>query len=967
MKRFQIFKQGRIAAFLVEDEAYEGVKRVAGRVAEDLELVTGVLPVVIGKAGGENGNRLILAAVRGCSPLLDRLDREGRIDLSVLEGRRESYLWQLVENPFPEQPEIEELLVIAGSDKRGAIYGLFALSEHCGVSPLVYWGDVTPARREELELSLEEPFVSREPSVEYRGFFINDEWPAFGNWCDEHFGGVNAKAYEKVFELLLRLKGNYLWPAMWNSVFSEDGPGLENARLADVYGVIMGTSHHEPLCRAGAEWQRIYSEYGEDSSWNFASNGEAITAFWEDGLKRNREFENLITIGMRGENDSKLLSEDATLADNIEVIKNAIRAQHELIRKYVNSDLKQVPRMLAVYKEVEDYYYGSGDCPGLKEWEELDDVILMLCDDNFGNTRGLPTEGERKHPGGYGMYYHFDYHGGPISYEWQNSTRLTKAWEQLTQAYEFGVRRLWIVNVGDLKGNEYPLSYFMDLAYDYDKWGIQAPNRTGEYLEQWIDRQFGDRLNEEQKNDLKGIIDDWTKWSAARKPEAMNPGIYHPLHFEEGAHVWAAMMDLSIRVSMLRVSLPKDCVTAFESMIYYPAMAALNLISMQAEAGMNAWLAEQGSLRANFFGDCVKKKIAVDRKVVSDYHALADGKWNHMMDSAHMGFRSWNDYNWTYPAVREVFPTPGGRALVRFRGSGIYSLGEDWGGAVTLRNDDFTVPGTKEVVIDLDSRGEEGFSYELVCDAEWLAFSPREGYVDARKKGYASVSVSCSGDKLTGREQAEITLKLNFDNGRRDSCRLAIEADAQALAPGAAEKAHADAFREYQGRIVMEASHYHERSDVDGAGWRIIEHLGRMGDAVKAFPVTVSWMERPSRPWVAYDFIAEREGAYNLEIWCAARNPVQKGAPMRFAVSVNDGQPVTCDTVSEGFYTDSSSWEWSMGVLNNIRKTKAAVPVKQGRNRLYVYAGDCGIVLERIFLYPEGTELPQSYLGPAEV
>lgn len=401
--------------------------------------------------------------------------------MEAVKGKREVYLLQILDAPFPEKPEIGQLLVIAGSDKRGTLYGLFRLSELCGVSPLIFWGDAAPVKNPEPCIVLEGAFVSKEPSVKYRGFFINDEWPAFGNWCMERYQGVNADAYQKIFELLLRLKGNYLWPAMWRSSFSEDGPGLANAELADEYGIIMGTSHHEPMCRAGVEWQNQYRRYGTDSTWSFLANAEAITRFWEDGILRNKPFENIVTIGMRGENDSKLLPPDATLRDNIEVIKGAVLAQHELLRKHISPDLRQVPRLLAIYKEVEDYYFGDETCEGLAAWEELSDVIFLLSDDNYGNVRALPTAESRKHPGGYGMYYHFDYHGAPVSYEWQNTNRLTKTWEQMTMAYEAGVRELWIVNVGDLKGVEYPLSYFMELAYDYDSWGSAALNKTEDF------------------------------------------------------------------------------------------------------------------------------------------------------------------------------------------------------------------------------------------------------------------------------------------------------------------------------------------------------------------------------------------------------------------------------------------------------------------------------------------------------
>ena len=380
MGTFYVVKEKKAAQFLVESTSFEGVRMIADTVAEDIEAVSDQRPEIQNDLSGCTAQRVILMATIGKSALLDRLESEGKLSLAPIRGKREVYLMQQIAEPFAEASAVKELLVIAGSDKRGTIYGMFRLSELCGVSPLIYFGDAMPEKKEEAAIDFAQTIVSKEPSVKYRGFFINDEWPAFGNWCTDTFGDINAKAYRKIFELLLRLKGNYMWPAMWNSSFSEDGPGLANAELADALGVVMGLSHHEPMCRAGVEWQRKYREYGTDSTWSFVSNSEAITKFWEDGILRNKSFENVVTIGMRGENDSKLMPEDATLKDNIEVIKKAIRAQNQLLKKHYDPTLQDVPRMIAIYKEVEDYYFGDETCEGLKDWDELRDVIFLLSE-----------------------------------------------------------------------------------------------------------------------------------------------------------------------------------------------------------------------------------------------------------------------------------------------------------------------------------------------------------------------------------------------------------------------------------------------------------------------------------------------------------------------------------------------------------------------------------------------------------
>ncbi len=960
MKTFAIYENNNLAPLYIENEALEGVKRIGARVACDVGLVTGVAPEILAAPEQCNCDRVVIFATLGNSPFLDALEASGRWSSTRIQGKREVYQIQIVSAPFDGMSPVREALVIAGSDKRGTIYGMFRLSELCGVSPLIYWGDVVPQRRDTVVLPVGDGIVSKEPSVKYRGFFINDEWPAFGNWCMETFGGVNAKAYEEIFILLLRLKGNYLWPAMWDSVFSEEGPGLASAELADTYGVVMGTSHHEPLCRAGAEWQRIYQRYGTDNTWSFVSNREAITEFWKDGILRNKPFENVITIGMRGENDSMLLSEDAGLADNVQVIKDAIVTQHALLRAYMDKDLKDIPRMLAIYKEVEDYYYGDAACAGLKGWEELDDVILLLCEDNFGNTRGLPDETDRRHPGGYGMYYHFDYHGAPISYEWQNTARLTRTWEQMTQAYEYGVRELWIVNVGDLKGAEYPLCYFMDLAYDYETYSQK--NKTEEYVTTWIEQQFGERLDKEDKQDLFALLDGYTKWNAARHPEAMAPDIYHPSHFREGERVWNEVHALTEKAERLKDHMPEECMNAYCSMIYYPAVASFNLILMHIEAGWNAFYARQGSMAANPFAASAKRRAAKDRQYVRAYHALAGGKWNHMMDSAHTGFRSWDAHNWTYPAVQEVIPLPMAKMIVSFRGGEAYHLGAHWQDSSYPCNDDFTRPDTKDVVIELGSRGDVDFTYRVQCARPWVCFDKTEGKVESLTTGRESIAVTCDRSKLKGRERAQVEILVTFANGEKTTGRLELvaeEADAEGVFA-------AGTYIEKQGYIAMNADGFTAQKDIGDEGFAVIGHLGRTGSAVKAFPVTKSWIDAADAPYLRYTFAAANAADYIIRFYLLPRNPVEKGARMRLSFSVNGERRKILDTVSDSFRADWACEEWSRGVLDNIRIVESVVPVRKGENQLYFYAADPGIVLERIVLYPENTKLPESYLGPVE-
>ncbi len=280
---------------------------------------------------------------------------------------------------------------------------------------------------------------------------------------------------------------------------------------------------------------------------------------------------------MRGEQDTAIMGKEATLADNINMLQDVLQNQNQLIHKHIHPDLSEVPRMLALYKEVEPFFYGDENTPGLIHSEELEDVILMLCDDNHGNLRTLPTREMLNHKGGYGMYYHFDYHGGPISYEWINSSYLPKIWEQMTMAYDFGVRDLWIVNVGGIATQEFPLSYFLDLAYDFDKWGTNAINQTDFYTKHWIEQNFANKCTEEHQEKLFDLIIGYTKLAHNRRPEAMNVNVYHPVNYKETDLMLSKIDQLLQIAEELYHAVDPDNLSAYFALVYYPAVGNLNL------------------------------------------------------------------------------------------------------------------------------------------------------------------------------------------------------------------------------------------------------------------------------------------------------------------------------------------------------------------------------------------------------
>ena len=624
--------------FIIEQSAYSGVLKIAGKVAHDMELVTGTLPEIrvvetIDREEVRSSAARELTIIVATMEHSRWLDAQKNIPTDVLKGKRECYGWF-----FPDDGLRERLLVIVGSDKRGTIYGLFHLSEIFGVSPFVNWCHVVPVHRDEIRLSTDMACIAKEPSVEYRGFFINDEWPAFGTWSEYHFGGSNAKAYEPIFELLLRLKGNYLWPAMWSARFEDDGPGLLNAELADEYGVIMGMSHHEPCLRQGEEYKYLRGKdsiYGD--AWNFKTNREGIIRFWEDGLKRSGKFENVITVGMRGEADTAIMGKGATLADNIELLRDVLRTQRKLIRENVNEDLSKVPRMIALYKEVEAFFYGDETTQGLIGSKELCDVILMLCDDNYGNLRTLPTEEMRKHLGGYGMYYHFDYVGAPRNSKWINITQIQRTWEQMALTYDYGVRELWVVNVGDLKPMEYPITFFLDMAWNTARFN---ENNLFQHTVDFCRQQFGGYYAEEAAR----LIDTYTKYNRRVTPEMLDDRTYSLENYNEWQSVKDEYAALCLDALKLYYLMPAEYRDAFDQLVLFPIQACSNLYDMYYAVAMNRKLAEANDVQANKWAD--KARACFERDSVLTYHynhIMSGGKWNHIMDQTHIGYKSWND------------------------------------------------------------------------------------------------------------------------------------------------------------------------------------------------------------------------------------------------------------------------------------------------------------------------------------
>lgn len=601
------------AAIYVDSNDFALVKKSAQLFQQDVELVTGKKISITHKFDKPYNNLIVIGSIAQSS-FIKELQQKKLLNTSAISNKWEAYQIQTVDAGKTYMPS-GQFLVIAGSDRRGTAYGVFELSKQLGVSPWYWWADVPAIKQTNLYINTAAK-ITDAPKVKYRGIFINDEAPCLSNWSKEKFGGFNHLFYEKVFELMLRQKANYLWPAMWGNAFYDDDS--LNIKSADEYGIVIGTSHHEPLMRAHDEWRR----YGNKQKWDYDSTEAGLKNFWAQGMQRAWN-EKIVSVGMRGDGDQPMSRETATA-----LLERIVKDQRKIIEEVTGKPASETPQLWALYKEVQDYYDKGMRVP--------DDVTLLLCDDNWGNLRKLPKPTDAPRKGGYGIYYHFDYVGGPRNYKWINTNSIPRVWEQMHLAYEHNVKDIWIVNVGDIKPMEYPISFFLDYAWNPEKIGATDLQK---YAEQWSTAQFGAAY----AKDIADIISKYSKYNSRRKPELLDANTYSLDNYGEFATVAAYYNQLAIKADVIGKKLPSAYQDAYFQLVLFPVKACANLNDMYFNVAQNRKFYEQGYKVANVFADAAKELYQRDSLLTKSYHTLNQGKWNHMMRQTHIGYRIWQE------------------------------------------------------------------------------------------------------------------------------------------------------------------------------------------------------------------------------------------------------------------------------------------------------------------------------------
>ena len=583
----------------------KGISYAVQALVKDIQNVCGSKAVVSTDATQPN----IVIGTLGHSAAIDQLAKKKLINVNLLKGKREKFIITIVNNQ----------LVIAGSDRRGTIYGIYELSQQMGVSPWYDWADVPVEHHDSIFVN-KGVYSDGEPAVRYRGIFLNDEAPCLTSWVKNTYGTGygDHRFYQRVFELVLRLRGNMMWPAMWGWAFYSDD--AENEKTADEMGIIMGTSHHEPMARNHQEYARHRKEYG---AWNYQKNKQGLQKFFREGIERMKGTEQIVTIGMRGDGD-EAMSEEA----DTKLMQDIIADQRKIISDVTGKKASETPQVWALYKEVLDYYDKGMKVP--------DDVTLLLCDDNWGNVRRVPNAQERKHKGGWGLYYHVDYVGAPRNSKFINATPVQNPWEQLTLAYENGIDRLWILNVGDLKPMEYPISQFMDMAWNPHKYSV---DHITDHTRDFCAQQFG----EAQAEEAARILNLTCKYNGRCTAEMLDKNTYD---LESGEWQTVVNQYLKLEVDALRQynSLPTAYHDAYRQLILFPIEVMSNLHQMYYAQAMNNALYEQGDPKANEWADECERLFKRDSVICDFYNTkMANGKWNGMMTQKHIGYTSWND------------------------------------------------------------------------------------------------------------------------------------------------------------------------------------------------------------------------------------------------------------------------------------------------------------------------------------
>ncbi|TRO58821.1 glycosyl hydrolase [Streptomyces sp. IB201691-2A2] len=969
------------APVVVSSEDHPGVVRVAGDLRDDIERVTGVRP------GSAVAREVVLVGTIGRSPLIDGLIAAGKLDVGGIRGKWETSLQTVVERPMPG---VERAFVVAGSDPRGTIFGAYDVSYGIGVSPWYWWDDVRPVRRSEVYV-LPGRYSQGTPVVKYRGVFINDENPALGTWAPAFFGpgkapghpgGFNADFFARVFEVLLRLKANYLWPAVWGRAFAEDDP--ENHARAKAYGIVMGTSHEAPVMRGIEEWNRHAvpavrdgagnvvtpgrDPYGGTGEWSYRRNSEAIRAYWREGVRRmvDQDFEGVVTLGMRGNGDTSLPD-----GDGIELMQEIIATQRSIIEDVTGRPAAETPQVWTLYKEVQRYWDRGLRAP--------DDVTVVLTDDNWGNIRKHPDPAEAVRGGGYGLYYHFDYVGVGRNYKWVDTTSLPNMWDQLHQAVEYGNRELWVTNVGDLKGNELPTEFFLNYAWDPERWPLE---RLGEWERRYARQNFGER----SASEIASVLARYAQLQSRRKPELLNRRITlvegkvvyddqeTPFHFghrelERVTEEWRRLGEDAARIGRRLPAADQD---AWFELVGYEVEATANLYGLREAEFTNLLYARQGRAATNDLAAEAEAGLVRDFALAERFNSrVAGGKWRGFQTQPHIGYGDVERYGpnapWQqperdngalpdeiFPAVKRIEVPAAAEMGVAVDGA---ESGEWWPGEAGESPGAAVLPvfsphqTRPDQYIEVFNRGRTAFDCRITPSVPWIRVDRPRGRVEKQVRAVLTVDWARAP---RGRTEASVTV---------EGAGAVVTVGVVAEQPSARGVRGLRGFVEAGGYVAVDAEHF-ERSV---GTWRRIDGIGRTGAGVTPWPVTAP-RRTPggSSPRLEYEVSLLSAGEVTVWAYLSPRNPTLPTGGLKYGISFDGDAPQTVDIhAATGADDGLMDIEWARNTSDNVNRTSTRHTIgAAGVHRLKFWMVDPTVVVQRLVIDTGG--LTPTYLGPPE-
>jgi len=928
---FPLAAEDKAADVFVDENDWKVARIAACDLALDIQRVTGRKPAVK-HTPAELSEYAVLIGTLGKSPVIDRLAAAGRLEVDDIQGRWETSVIVPVADPLPA---VKQALVIAGSDRRGTAYGVYELSRRIGVSPWYWWADVTPRHRETLYLAPDRVRLGP-PAVKYRGIFINDEmwgirpW-ASGNFAPEEGQGLGPKTYARIFELLLRLRANYLWPAMHRGTIPFNYYP-RNKLVADDYAIVMGSSHIEPMLRNniyGAEWDQEGS--GE---WNYRTNRRAIYDYWERRIETNGRFENVYTLGMRGQDDEPMKA-GRNAQEKIELLEQIFRDQREILRKHVDPDLSKVAQVFIPYTEVLGIYDAGLKVP--------DDVTICWPDDNFGYIRRLPTPEEQARRGGSGIYYHIQWlNGATTAYTWLNTTPPALIFEEMSKAWQYGARRLWVLNVGDIKPGEIGMEFFLQMAWDPQR---RQPETLRNFLAEWAARDIDPRFAPQ----IAAIMEEYFRLGFARRPEHLvqyRSGM--PLQYSWFSHQHyndeaQQRLDRYARIAQcaerIYGQLPRERRDAFFQLVLYPVQCAalMNQKIIYADKSMRYGAAGRASA-----GEYAKKARAASARIIElteHYNTglvTAGAKWNYMM--------TWAPGPWGRQFYQFVMPP-----LSDFDGAGPPRLKVALEGGHGEVLADLSVYTQGRRFIDLFNTGKGRIDWQATPSEPWVRLSQTQGSFTTEQRLWVSVD----WQSVPAGDHIEATIDIRSSAGEK---RIVLPL----FDPQRPDRDTVSGFVESHGYVSMEAEHYSRRIDRHGAAWRVVQGLGRSGDSVTVLPASVPSRTDPAAirahsPALQYDVYLFSTGNVQLHIDCLPTRPVGPDRGVRLAASIDQTEPQVL----------GENPRFAGDVLANLRRYETSLAIhKPGPHTLTIWMVDPGVVIDKIVLYTAAPR--ESYLGPPE-